>query len=149
MYVYVHNLLPRQNSGGKIAWFVFTGKADPPPPRFAFGERVVFWTEQEVGSKLLPRGSKGKFLGPAMVFAQTSFPICHRVWHTEEETPNDRLRCTVLAGEVRPRCGLTASTGNRGPEERVETDREESLRPGGEKKGSIEPRPGQQSLPPR
>ena len=66
-----------------------------------------------------------------------------------EETPNDRLRCTVLAGEVRPRRGLTASAGNQGPEERAEADREESPRLGGGKRGSIKPRPGQQSLLPR
>ena len=83
MYVYVHNLLPRQKLGGKSAWSVFTGKLDPLPPRFAFGEWVVFWTEQESGSKLLPRGSKDNFLGPAMAAAQPSFPGWHQVWHTE------------------------------------------------------------------
>ena len=91
MYVNVHNFLPRQKLGGRSAWSVFTGKSDPPPLRFAFGERVVFWTEQESGSKLLPHGSKGYFLGPAMAAAQTSFPGCHRVWHIGNETPNDRL----------------------------------------------------------
>ena len=55
---------------------------------------MVFWTEQESGSKLLPRGSKGNFLGAAMAAAQMSFPGCHRVWHTEEK----RL---MIASDVR------------------------------------------------
>ena len=46
---------------------------------------MVFWTEQEPGNKLLPRGSKGNFLGAAMAAAQMSFPGCHRVWHTEKK----------------------------------------------------------------
>ena len=69
MYVYVHKLLPRQKLGSKFAESVFTGKLDSPPPRLAFGEWVVFWTEQVSGSRLLLRGSKDNFLGPAKAAA--------------------------------------------------------------------------------
>ena len=57
MFVYVHNLLPREHLGGKSAWSVLTSKADPPIPGFSFGEQVVFWTEPTKGSKLRPHGT--------------------------------------------------------------------------------------------
>ena len=80
MFVYVHNLLPREHLGGQSAWSAFTSRADPPIPGFSFGEQVVFWAELTTGSKLRPRGRKGLFLGPATAAVQTSFPGCHRVW---------------------------------------------------------------------
>ena len=91
MFVYVHNLLPREHLGGKSAWSVFTSKANPPIPGFSFGEQVVFWTEPTKGSKLRPRGTKGLFLGPAMAAVQTSFPGCHRVWNL------DKKRLTIVS----------------------------------------------------
>ena len=91
MFVYVHNLLPRERLGGKCAWSVFTSKADPPIPGFSFGKQVVIWTEPTTGSKLRPRGTKGLFLGPAMAAAQTTFPGCHRVWNL------DKKRLTIVS----------------------------------------------------
>ena len=84
MFVYVHNLLPRERLGGKSAWSVFTS-ADPPIPGFSFGEQVVFWTEPTKRSKLRPRATKGLFLGPGMAAVQTSFPGCHRVWNLDKK----------------------------------------------------------------
>ena len=85
MFVYAYNLLPRKKLGGRSLWSVFTGRSDPPIPRFAFGEKISFWTEPEHASKLKPRGHLGLFLGPGISAAQTSFPGCHRVWHLEKQ----------------------------------------------------------------
>ena len=56
MFVYFHNLLPREHLGGKSAWSLFTGRADPPIPGFSFGEQIEFWAEPTIGSKSRPRG---------------------------------------------------------------------------------------------
>ena len=85
MFVYTYNLLPRKKLGGRSPWSAFTGRADPPIPRFTFGEKISFWTEPEHASKLKPRGHLGLFLGPGISAAHTSFPGCHRVWHLEKQ----------------------------------------------------------------
>ena len=85
MFVYVHNSLPRKKLGGRSLWSAFTGRPDPPIPRFAFGERISFWTEPEHAIKLKPRGHLRLFLGPGISAVHTSFPGCHRVWHLEKQ----------------------------------------------------------------
>ena len=84
MFVYTYNLVPRKQLGGRSPWSVFTERSDPPIPRFAFGEKISFWTEPEHASKLKPRGHLGLFVGPGISAAQTSFPGCHRVCHLEK-----------------------------------------------------------------
>ena len=91
MFVYTYNLLPRKKLGGRSPWSPFMGRSDPPIPRFAFGEKISFWTKLEHASKLKPRGHLGLFLGPGISAAQTSFPGCHRVWHL------DKQRLTIVS----------------------------------------------------
>ena len=85
IFVYTYNLLPRKKLGRRSPWSAFTGRPDPPIPRFAFGEKISIWTEPEHASKLKPRGHLGLFLGPGISAAQTSFPRSHRVWHLEKQ----------------------------------------------------------------
>ena len=40
MFVYVKNLLPRPELGGRTPWSVFTGKPEPPLPQHAFGVNI-------------------------------------------------------------------------------------------------------------
>ena len=44
----------------------------------------MFWQEPKgAGTKLDPRGFQGLYMGPGLAAVQTSFPGCHRVWHTD------------------------------------------------------------------
>ena len=51
MFVYVHNLLPREHLGGKSTRSISTSRADPPIPGFSFSEQVVFRSHPTTRSK--------------------------------------------------------------------------------------------------